>query len=135
MGGINRPNQGGLRAVEFLDCHADTPRWYKLPDLNTQRWALAALAMPPLAAAQMLTRGGSSTGARTYTDAATGKQVVFSRQEDKEILAARESADFEGWHVAAPRLVDQGRLGGDKDGRVVEWRFADLQSARMKSCM
>ena len=52
MGGINRENQGGLRSVEMLD--APTQRWYRLPDLTTQRWALAAQSIPAHAAAPML---------------------------------------------------------------------------------
>ena len=89
MGGINKPNQGGLRAVEFLDCHAEDPRWYKLPDLNTQRWALAALSMPPLAAAEMLAR------ARSY-----------ERQRRETMRRALEDAERQpppGEHAAASR--------------------------------
>ena len=52
MGGINRENQGGLRSVEMLD--APTQRWYRLPDLTTQRWALAAQSIPAHAVAPML---------------------------------------------------------------------------------
>ena len=63
-----------------------------------------------------------------YDDMLPGKHVVFSREEDRQILAAGEQAKSAvDWREQAKQMVAQGCLGREKDGRMIERRFADLQ--------
>ena len=70
---------------------------------------------------------GLSAGHK-YDDMLPGKHVVFSREEDRQILAAGEQAKSAvDWREQAKQMVAQGCLGREKDGRMIERRFADLQ--------
>jgi hypothetical protein len=92
IGGINKPNQGGLKVVEFLDCHADEPKWYTLPPLRTQRWALSAVSLPPQAAAPLLLYGGAALADRYGGDRAIPATAGTARSSPGMQRAAADSA-------------------------------------------
>ena len=78
-------------------------------------------------AAQQRPSEGLSAGHK-YDDMLPGKHVVFSREEDAQILAAGEQAKSAvDWRELAKQMVAQGCLGREKDGCMIERRFADLQ--------
>ncbi len=125
IGGINKPNQGGLQVVEFLDCHADEPKWYTLPNLRTQRWALSAVSLPPQAAAPLLLYGGAALADRysgeraLHAAAGTARSVAGMQRAAADSLggvAARsepQTIDEEEGGVVQPAVVLDGILGGD----------------------